>query len=108
MSNPVIEAFFVGKALAEVTSEKLEESLTNALSELGKFDAETREKLRQFIEEVQKRAEVSKQQDSSSSTSITIEDEDTDLQELLDELRAEIARLKTELNNYRQQSSSQS
>jgi polyhydroxyalkanoate synthesis regulator phasin len=103
MNNPVIEAFLFGKALAEVTTEKLEESLTNALSEFGKFDAETREKLREFMEEVKKRAETAKQQ-NSSSTRITIEDDsDTDLQELLDELRSEIARLKAELNNYRQQ-----
>ena len=50
MSNPVLHAFFLGRAFAEVVGEKVEESLTNAVSDLGKFDAEQRENLRQFIE----------------------------------------------------------
>ncbi|AFZ46714.1 hypothetical protein Cyast_0741 [Cyanobacterium stanieri PCC 7202] len=105
MSNPVTEAFFFGKALAEVLTEKAEDTLTNTLSEFGKFDAETRERLRQFAEEVRLRAEIAKQQseNSSTNTTITVEvDSSVDLQELLDELRAEIARLKAELNKYRQ------
>ena len=105
MSNPVVEAFFFGKAFAEVLSEKLEDSLTNTLSELGKLDAETREKLRQFAEEVKARAQADKEQNTTTSTIIAIEsDSQADLQELLDELRAEIARLKAELHNYRHQS----
>ena len=105
MSNPVVEAFFFGKAFAEVLTERLEDSLTNTLSELGKLDAETREKLRQFAEEVQARAQADKEQTTTTSTTITIEsDTQADLQELLDELRAEIARLKAELNNYRNHS----
>lgn len=56
-NNPVTNAFFFGRALAEVMSEKLEESFTSAMSDLGKFDAEQRENLRQFVEEVQLRAE---------------------------------------------------
>ncbi|MEL7421308.1 MAG: DUF6825 family protein, partial [Cyanobacteria bacterium J06555_3] len=55
--NPVTNAFFFGRALAEVMSEKLEESFTSTMSDLGKFDAEQRENLRQFMEEVQLRAE---------------------------------------------------
>jgi len=57
MTNPVIHAFFLGRAIAEVVSEQLEDAFTNALSELGKFDAEQRENLRQFVEEVQMRAD---------------------------------------------------
>lgn len=106
MNNPVIEAFLFGKAFAEVTTEKLEESLTNILSDLGKFDAETREKLREFAQEVKVRAEASKDNYSEGSMTIPVESETVlDLQEVLDELRAEIARLKAELNNYRNQSS---
>ena len=44
MSNPVVKAFYFGRALAEVTKEKIEDTLTDALSELGKFDAETKRK----------------------------------------------------------------
>lgn len=98
MSNPVIHAFFLGRALAEVLNERLEDTLTNALSELGKFDAEQRENLRQFITEVQARAE----QDTSQGAAAASEaDSSADLQETIDDLRAEIARLKTELKAYR-------
>jgi uncharacterized small protein (DUF1192 family) len=102
MSNPVTEAFIFGKAFAEVVTEKLEHTLTNILSDIGKFDAETKQRLEEFAREVKARAESAKQQ-SDNPTTITVSvDTSVDLQELLDELRAEIARLKAELNNYRQ------
>jgi hypothetical protein len=103
MSNPVIHAFFLGRAIAEVVSEQLEDALTNTLSELGKFDAEQRENLREFVEEVQIRAERAMERGiytdasgggSSSSSS------GTDLQEAIDEMRAEIAQLRSELKIY--------
>ena len=109
MSNPVTNAFFFGRALAEVLSEKVEESFTNAMSELGKFDAEQREYLRQFIEEVQLRAEQAASNyptASSNSTNIPVTDRNFnsnsgDLQAMLDQLRAEIASLRAELQKYR-------
>lgn len=105
MSDPIKEAFLLGKACAEVVGEKVEDTLTNLLSEIGKFDAETRESLREFAEEVKNRAEASKNDSYSPNRTITVEaDSSVDLQELLDELRAEIAHLKAELNNYRQKS----
>ena len=98
MTNPVIHAFFLGRAIAEVFSEQLEDALTNAFSELGKFDAEQRENLRQFVEEVQMRADRAMEKgvetDSSASSS-------ADVQENIDEMRAEIAQLRSELKNYR-------
>ncbi|MGL5832289.1 MAG: DUF6825 family protein [Waterburya sp.] len=118
-NNPVTNAFFFGRALAEVMSEKLEESFTNAMSDLGKFDAEQRENLRQFMEEVQSRAErasgttvyprsSNSSNNSSSGTSsyvgFNIDTSSTnseDLQTMLDQLRAEIATLRTELKKYR-------
>ena len=98
---------FFGRALAEVLSEKIEDTFTNALSELGKFDAEQRERLRQFTEEVLARTEREAKQESqaSSFSSASIgTDSPADLQEMIDELRAEIARLRAELTNYRNQS----
>jgi ribose 1,5-bisphosphokinase PhnN len=105
MSNPVIQAFFLGRAVAEVLKERLEDSLTSALSELGKFDAETRENLRQFTEEVRARAEREKTKGGQSGNIVTVDSSgkqsSVDLQETIDELRAEIARLRAELKNYR-------
>ena len=125
-NNPVTDAFFFGRALAEVMGEKLEESFTNAMSDLGKFDAEQRENLRQFMEEVELRAERASgttvyptpttptpRTPSTSSTSsskvavpraINIDTSSTnsdDLQRMLDQLRAEIATLRAELKKYR-------
>ena len=114
MSNPVTNAFFFGRALAEVLSEKLEESVTNAMSELGKFDAEQREYLRQFIDEVQLRADQlvanspttpssNISNNNTASTNITVNSNSGDLQAMLDQLRAEIASLRAELQKYRSQ-----
>ncbi|MEM7757988.1 MAG: DUF6825 family protein [Cyanobacteria bacterium P01_A01_bin.40] len=116
-NNPVTNAFFFGRALAEVMSEKLEESFTNAMSDFGKFDAEQREHLRQFIEEVQLRAEQAAGNTPTSSgksnndiktsntySPINIDISSTnsdDLQTMLDQLRAEIATLRAELKKYR-------
>ena len=99
MTNPVIHAFFLGRAIAEVIGEQLEDAFTNALSELGKFDAEQRENLRQFVEEVQKRADRAVEKgvytgtESGGSSS-------ADVQENIDEMRAEIAQLRSELKNH--------
>jgi methyl-accepting chemotaxis protein len=104
-SNPVTNAFFLGRALAEVLSEKLEDSFTNAMSDLGKFDAEQREHLRQFVEEVQLRAEQVATNTSYSSGGTTnvnsTNSHSGDLQAMLDQLRAEIATLRAELKKYR-------
>ncbi|MEM8830090.1 MAG: DUF6825 family protein [Cyanobacteria bacterium P01_G01_bin.19] len=115
MSNPVTDAFFFGRALAEVFSEKLEESFTNAMSDLGKFDAEQRENLRKFVEEVELRAEQAAGRASSSNASgsgstttsevatssgVDIDIYSDDLQAMLDSLRAEIATLRAELKKY--------
>ena len=107
MSDPVIHAFFLGRAIAQAINEQIENSLTNALSELGKFDAEQRERLRQFTEQVIARAEreveMTTAEGSISNTGATVS-KPADLQETIDELRSEIARLRNELKIYRNQS----
>ena len=119
MSNPVIDAFFLGRAFAEVLSEKLEDAYTHTMSELGKFDSEQREHLRQFIEEVQTRAQQSSRSSTTTTTTVTTSSSTSnitnndynfsavsspgDLQEMLDQLRAEIASLRAELKKYRNQ-----
>jgi hypothetical protein len=93
--------------LAQALNEQLEDALTNALSELGKFDAEQRERLRQFTELVMERAEREAETAVSGRTTTTIVpfgSQPGDLQAMIDELRSEIARLRAELQIYRNQS----
>ena len=107
MSNSVIHAFFVGRALAQALNEQLEDALTIALSELVKFDAEQRERLRQFTELVMERAEREAETAVRGRTTTTIVpfgSQPGDLQAMIDELRSEIARLRAELQIYRNQS----
>ncbi len=93
MTNPVTHAFFVGRATAEALTEKLEDSLTDLLSAIAKFDAQQRQNLREFVEVVLAKAR------EQSGTPETTED----IQELIDNLRAEVAQLKAELQKYRNQ-----
>jgi predicted RNase H-like nuclease (RuvC/YqgF family) len=106
MSSPLVHAFFVGRAIAEIAYEQLEVGVTNALSELGKFDAEQRENLRTFVDQVTERAareqEIAMQ--SRTTTIVRVDSTSTDLQATIDELRAEIAELRSELQRYRSRS----
>ena len=113
MTNPVVHAFFVGRAVAQGISEQLEKAATNArnefLSELGKFDAEQRERFRDFASQVMERANedaahtvpVSQASPAPGTSAST----DTDLQEMIDTLRAEIAELRAKLQQYRDRNS---
>jgi len=93
MTNPVTHAFFIGRATAEALTEKLEDSLTDLLSAVAKFDAQQRQNLREFVELVMTKA---RQNDAKTETT-------EDIQELIDNLRAEVAQLKAELQKYRNQ-----
>lgn len=104
MTNPLVNAFFLGRATAEVLAEELEHGLTDVMSNVGKFDAEQRERLRQFTQQVIARAEAESStaavQTHSATHSSTVND--SDVQEIIDELRAEIAQLRAALQDYRQ------
>ncbi|MBD6616710.1 hypothetical protein FNW02_12935 [Komarekiella sp. 'clone 1'] len=107
MSNPLVQAFFVGRAVAEVINERLEVALTDALSDLGKFDAEAREQLRQFTDEVLERANRAAEAANAGQTTTSTgqpSSSSVDLQADIDELRAEIALLRTELQHHRRTS----
>ncbi|MDB9373814.1 DUF6825 family protein [Nodularia sphaerocarpa] len=107
MSNPLVQAFFVGRAVAEVINERLEVAVTDALSDLGKFDAEAREQMRQFTAEVLERANRAAEAANSgqSTTGAGYSGSGSvDLQATIDELRAEIALLRNELQRYRSNS----
>lgn len=104
MSKPAVDAFFVGRAVAESLYEQLENLFTNALSELGKFDAEQRERMRQFTEQVLERADQEAQMTNQGTVpygSSPINSQSIDLQATIDELRAEIAEVRSELQRYR-------
>ena len=107
MSNLLVHAFFVGRAAAEIFNEQLENALTDALSELGKFDAEQRERLRHFTQEVMERAEREAETATLGRTTTAIVPQGSqlvDTQAMIDELRAEIALLRAELQRYRSSS----
>jgi ElaB/YqjD/DUF883 family membrane-anchored ribosome-binding protein len=107
MSDPMLHAFFVGRALAEVINERAERLLTDGLSWVGQFDAEQRENLRQLTEEVMARASQSEAA-AAAGNSATAATETTafvsdkpDLQVTIDNLRAEIAQVRVALQQYR-------
>ncbi len=102
MTNPVLNSFFVGRALAQSLNEKLGETLTYTLSEIGKVNAEQGEKLRQFTQEVLDRA-ARETANASVNTTVNVNGQSIDVQETIDDLRAEIARLRAEIQRYRNQ-----
>ena len=105
MSSPMLHAFFVGRALAEAVNEQAEHLLTNSLSWLGQFDAEQREHLRQFTEEVLARAQQAEAAAGASPTSPAAASDlegGVDLQATIDTLRAEVAQVRVALQQYRQ------
>ncbi len=105
MSNPVVHAFFVGRALSEAIAEEIEYTLTHTLSNFGKSDAEQQERLRNFPQMVLDRAAAAETALRSGSTPYRNTNSPTpDLQETLDDLRAEIAQLRAELQRYRSRS----
>ncbi len=106
MNDPLVHAFFVGRAIAEALGEQLENTLTNALSELGKFDAEQRERLRRFTDEVLERANRAEAMSNQGQTSAIVPtgSKSEDLQAMIDDLRAEIAHLRAEVQRYRNRS----
>jgi hexokinase len=93
-------AFLVGRAAAELLSEQAERMFSDALSELGKFDAEQRQSLRQFVDQVNERA-ASTAAATGTATSRSTGPAAADLQVTIDDLRAEIAEVRAELQRYR-------
>lgn len=104
MSSPVLHAFYVGRALADAVNERAERLLTDGLSLVGKFDAEQREYLRQFTDEVMARAQQAEAEAGeiyTGSPASAGAGSATDLQATIDTLRAEIAQVRVALQQYR-------
>jgi uncharacterized protein YceH (UPF0502 family) len=98
MSN-LTNAFLVGRAAAELLSEQAERLFSEALSDLGKFDAEQRQSLRKFVDQVNERAAQTAAQTGVQTA--TAGPAAADLQATIDDLRAEIAEVRAELQRYR-------
>jgi polyhydroxyalkanoate synthesis regulator phasin len=103
MTNPILNSFFVGRALAQSLNDKLGETLTYTLSEVGKINAEQGERLRQFTQEVIERAARETSNAGGNPNPVSADGRSIDVQETIDDLRAEIARLRAEIQRYRQQ-----
>lgn len=85
-------------------AENVEKVATDVLSELGKFDAEQRVNLRNFVDQVNTRADAAMAQTSqapASAPTAAPTNPSSDLQATIDDLRAEIAEARTELQHYR-------
>jgi polyhydroxyalkanoate synthesis regulator phasin len=104
MTKPSLNSFFVGRALAQSLNDKLGETLTYTLSELGKINAEQGEKLRNFTQEVIDRAARETANAGGHTTTVSANGRAVDVQETIDDLRAEIARLRAEIQRHRHQS----
>lgn len=106
MSSPVVHAFFMGRVLATAIGEQLEQTMTETMSNLGRFDAEQRETLRRFTDEVmarvqQQEAEMSQDIGSNGVANTSGGTSSEDLQATIDNLRAEIAQVRATLQQYR-------
>jgi hypothetical protein len=102
MSSPVLHAFYIGRALADAVNERAEQMITDGLSLAAKFDAEQREHLRQFTEEVMARAQQAEAEAGiATDTAAAGVSTQVDLQATIDTLRAEIAQVRVALQQYR-------
>ncbi|GAB2212515.1 hypothetical protein Droror1_Dr00020486 [Drosera rotundifolia] len=59
-SKSILDAFFLGKALAEAISERIESTVGEILSTVGRVQAEQQNQLQQFQEDVLERAKRAK------------------------------------------------
>jgi malonyl CoA-acyl carrier protein transacylase len=100
MNDTFLQILNFGKAIGEVLGEKAQVALTETMSELEKIKAEQSQNVRQLINEVEEK--VNQKSSSSQPSQIVISGPEKDTQTILDELRAEIASLRSELKNYRQ------
>ena len=91
-----------GRVAAQILTEKANQAATELLSELGKLDAERREAMREFMDEVNIRANAAQSNAAQSNTAQSSNSpSESDLQATIDDLRAEIAATRNELQRYR-------
>lgn len=98
----MVRAFFIGRAAAQALYEQVGNVVGETLATVGRWDAQQREVLRGQIQEILERAAQEEQQATQAQPTVRGQ-KPLDLQTTIDELRAEMARLRTELKRYRQQ-----
>ncbi|CAN1131181.1 Uncharacterized protein At4g13200, chloroplastic [Linum perenne] len=69
-SKSVLDAFFLGKALAEVLNERIESAVGEVLSSIGKIQSEQQKQIQSFQEDVVERAKRAKQGAAAQTTSV--------------------------------------
>ena len=91
-----------GRVAAQILTEKANQAATELLSELGKLDAERREAMREFMDEVNIRANAVQSNTAQANTAQSGNSpSESDMQATIDDLRAEIAATRNELQRYR-------
>ncbi|EIE21144.1 hypothetical protein COCSUDRAFT_57061 [Coccomyxa subellipsoidea C-169] len=128
-SRSILEAFYYGRAFAETLNAKVGAVVEDVLSDIGKQSAESSQALREFQEEVEERAQSEFSEFLSASSNgasyppnaalsnTTVYSSDgrfsagngrqpvvaasPDLQETVDELRAEMALTRAAVQSYR-------
>ena len=98
----MVRAFFIGRAAAQALSEQVGNWIGETLAALGRWDAQQREALRQQVQQILERAALEEQRATQAAPAAKGQPT-PDLQTTIDELRAEMARLRSELKRYRQQ-----
>ena len=91
-----------GRVAAQILTEKANQAATELLSELGKLDAERREAMREFMDEVNIRANAVQSNTAQANTAQSGNSpSESDMQATIDDLRADIAATRNELQRYR-------
>ena len=111
MSNPLTQAFFIGRATASLLAERAEAAMTDLAGEIGKGIAEAQKQWEEFGQDVVARAKAEEASVASdlygegdSATGVGASASTADLQATLDDLRAEVAELRSQLQQYRSES----
>ena len=110
MSNPLTRAFFIGRATADLLAERAEAAMTDLAGEFGKNLAEAQKQWEEFGRDVVARAKAEEEiaagnlhpEDNPSGAGFA--SSPADLQVTLDDLRAEVAELRSQLQKYRSES----
>ncbi|CAL1411978.1 unnamed protein product [Linum trigynum] len=81
-SKSVLDAFFLGKALAEVLNERVESAVGEIMSTIGKLQSEQQKQIQGFQEDVIGRAKKAKQEAAQTTSVVEASTDDGEPQTL--------------------------